>query len=219
MTALSSPYSPALLDSGWAQRRLSLADRGLHHATVSLAGTTAGVRGHGPRARFAFAPAAPPNPHSPPPSPAAHRDDPACLPPSRYLYLSSSPAPAALMLRRQRQIVRHMQIFQHLLRNAFEYRSRNLRRPGVGPTAESRITVTTICGLFTGANPANEATYFVFEYAPVAGSTFCPVPVFPADEYPSRVASRPVPSSTTFSIIERISAAVYEEITRCPSAG
>ncbi len=48
-----------------------------------------------------------------------------------------------------------------------------------------------------GANPANEATYFVREYAWVAGSTFCAVPVLPAEEYPSRTAFFPVPSSTT----------------------
>src|SRR5882762_9691056 len=61
--------------------------------------------------------------------------------------------------------------------------------------------------------------YFVLEYVPVAGSTFCAVPVFPAAEYPSRIALRPVPSSTTFCIMDRISAAVYEEITRCWLAG
>ena len=38
-----------------------------------------------------------------------------------------------------------------------------LGRPDADPTAESRITATTICGLFTGANPANEPIYFVFE--------------------------------------------------------
>src|SRR5271169_1772059 len=81
------------------------------------------------------------------------------------------------------------------------------------------MTATTIAGLFNGANPANDATYFVLEYAWVPGSTFCAVPVFPAEEYPSRTALFPVPSSTTFCIICFISAAVVDEMTRRPSAG
>src|SRR6185312_2385647 len=71
-----------------------------------------------------------------------------------------------------------------------------------------------MAGLFTGANPANDATYLVCEYACVRGSTFCAVPVLPAELYPISNAFLPVPCNTTPCIIWRISAAVIVEITR-----
>src|SRR3954452_12082190 len=74
-------------------------------------------------------------------------------------------------------------------------------------------------GVLTGANPANDATYFVFEYRPVLGSTFCAVPVFPAEVYPSRMARRAVPKSTTSSINCFIWAAVIVEMMRRDGAG
>ena len=71
-----------------------------------------------------------------------------------------------------------MEIFR-LLGNTFEYRGGNLTA-WCSPTGESRITAMVSAGVLTGANPMNEATYLVLEYAPVAGSTFCAVPVLPA---------------------------------------
>src|SRR5882672_1886067 len=53
--------------------------------------------------------------------------------------------------------------------------------PWCSPTAESRMTATVMAGSLTGANPANDPTYLVCEYACVAGSTFWAVPVFPAE--------------------------------------
>ena len=62
----------------------------------------------------------------------------------------------------QLDVVRHVHVFQHLLRDALEDRSRNL--PALMQSiGESRITAIVTAGLFTGAKPMNEATYFVLE--------------------------------------------------------
>src|SRR5580698_6634611 len=85
-----------------------------------------------------------------------------------------------LPVRRQLNIVRCVQVLQHLLCNPLEHRRGDLAAL-VQPAAESRITATVITGLLMGAKPAKDATYFECEYAWVAGSTFCAVPVLPAD--------------------------------------
>jgi len=97
-----------------------------------------------------------------------------------------------LMPRGQRQIVRHMQIFEHLLRNAFEYRSSNL-----AALVRSHCRIENHrdhnLRIVHRRESGKRSDVFGLRICPRGRIHFLPRSRFSRRRNPSRIALRPVP--------------------------